>query len=508
MNFGKALDDFIAVFSPETALKRRNWRQAYGAYDAATPTRKDLPFANDGRAEQFNSPSRQTIRARVRALERNSDVVGGLLYALENNVIGAKINMQAASEDKDFNTKIEALFNDWQHAENCDITGAQNLTEIARMALRRMLVDGGVLATYVLDKQSKYGLKIQMREVDDLVDESNPKMENGNVMTNGIEMTLYGKPVAYHLNRYDSNGMNEDLIPERIPADRVDFLWRKERISQYREISPLAKSVVRINDLDDYTNAVAFTQKTMACTSAFIETENDMVTPGRVVTTNDGKRIKELHAGSITYLKPGEKMKQFIVSGQAAEMENFVVTELRMIAAAQGLSLESATRNVERVNYSSARQNMLADQQTYKAVREFIIEHFLRKLYKRFVNTCFLLGWLDDTSFNPNDPKYYEAKWLTEGLPWIDPLKEANAYAVQLQNGGLSFQEYCARNGADWREQLEAIAEAQKYADELGVKLNYIVANEATGNSDNGGDEEDGDGKNQKGGRENSNAEQ
>lgn len=504
MDFGKKLDNFIAIFSPETALRRRNFREAYGAYDAAMPTRKDLGFGVDGRAEQLNSASRNTLRTRSRNLERNSDVMGALLYALENNVIGAKLNMQAASNDKEFNAKIEKLFHDWEHAENCDVTGQQSLTEIARMVVRRVKVDGGILATYTFDRNSKYGTKIQMREVDELITYSEPKLPNGNVVSNGVEMTPFGKPIAYMLNRYDANGLTDDLTPERIPAERVDFLWNKERTSQFREIPSMAKSITRIADLDDYTNAVAFQQKTMACTSAFIETDNFNTAPGRIANASNNQRLKDLRAGSVTYLKPGERMKQFAPSGQATEMENFVVTELRMIAAAHGLSLESATRNVERVNYSSARQNMLADQQTYKVWREFIIEHFLRKLYIRFIDNCYLMGLLDDTTFNPNDTSYYEAKWLTEGLPWIDPKKEADANTIQLSNGGLSFQKYCADNGVDWRERLEEMAEVQKYANELGVKLNYI---ELVKQLNERGGEENGYGKNQEGSNENGNAE-
>lgn len=503
MNFGKALDDFIAVFSPERALRRRSFRDAYFAYDAASPTRKDLPFGTDGRAEDINSKSRNTLRARARNLERNSDVMGGMLYALENNVVGSHINMQATSKDEDFNKRIEELFHDWEHCENCDVTGQQNLTELTKLVLRRIKVDGGILATYVYD-DSKYGMKIQMREVDELVNTSEPKLANGNVIANGIEMTPYGKPVSYFLNRYDANGMSPDLTPEQIKAEFVDFLWRKDRPSQYREIPPMARSITRIADIDDYTNAVAFQQKTNACTSAFIETDNYNTTPGRIANTNSGEHLKELRAGSIIHLKPGEKMKQFIPGGQATEMENFVITELRMISASHGLSLESATRNVERVNYSSARQNMLADQLTYKEWQQFLIEHFLRRLYKRFVKQCWLLGLLKGTGFNPDDDDFYRVKWLTEGLPWIDPKKEADANTIQLGNGGLSFQKYCADNGVDWRERLEEMAEVQKYAEQLGVKLNYIESVNSLGEK---GGEENGDRKNTKGSNEDSDVE-
>lgn len=501
---GNAMDDLVSVFSPESAVKRRNWRIAYGGYEAASPTRKDLPFMFDGRAEGIDGVSRNTLRSRARNIERNSDIVEGLMCALENNVIGSKLNMQAATDDDEFNSRIEKLFNEWQHSENCDVTGCQSLTEIAKMLLRRYVIDGGVMVMYCYDRRYPFGMQIQVREVDDLTSDDNPLLASGNMIVNGVEMTNYGKPVAYLLKRYNPNGLDE-MEAERVPAERVDFLWARVRPSQFREVSKLAKSSVRITDLEDYNNAVAFQQKTAACTSAFIETDNYNVAPGRAVNTNDGKRISDLQAGSIRYLKPGEKVKPFIPSGQAAEAENYIITQLRMISAGQGLSLESATRNVERVNYSSARQNMLADRQTYKALREFMIEHLFRKLYKRFVDSCYLCGLLEGTKFVMNDSDYYKCKWLTEGLPWIDPLKEANANSVLLGNGGLSFQQFCAESGADWRERLEEMAEVKEYADKLGVRLNYIVANEPqetdvnNNNNDEKGDDENA-GENQKGG--------
>lgn len=489
-SLGTAMDDIVSVFSPEAAVKRRNWRIAYGGYEAATPSRKDLPFMNDGRAEQFNSASRTAVRARVRNIERNSDVASSILCTLESNIVGSKLNFQAASKDKAFNKVVEELFNEWQHSENCDITGAQNLTEITKMIVRRWVIDGGILITYCYDKKMPYGIQLQLREVDDLTTDNNPLLESGNMICNGIELTRYGKPVAYYLNQYTPGGI-EDLAPERIEASRVDFLWTKQRPTQYREMSNLAKSAVRITDLEDYNDAVAFQQKTAACTSAFIETDNFNTAPGRPVNNDRGSKISDLQAGSIRYLKPGEKVKPFIPTGQAAEVENYIITQLRMISAGQGLSLESATRNVERVNYSSARQNMLADQKTYKDVREFLIEHFLRKMYKRFVQACYLMGKLDGTSFDINNPDYYKCKWLTEGMPWIDPLKEANANNIQLGNGGLSFQKFCADNGVDWRERLEEMKEVQDYCDELGVKLNYMATVESiVGNTEKGDDED------------------
>lgn len=489
MDFGKTLDDIIAVFSPETALKRRGYREIYSsAYDASSPSRKDLPFGVDGRAEALNTGARDIILKRSRSAERNSDPLNAMLYALKNNVIGSQINMQADSGDKNFDKYIEDLFHEWEHAENCDITESQSLTDMSRMIVDRFIVDGGILVQYVMT-DDKIPLKIQLREVDELENDTTPKMMNGNVVCNGVELNKNGKPVAYYLKKYDPNGMVEELGYERIEAENIDFIWLKNRPSQFREMSQLARSIVRINDIDDYNDTISFKAKVDACSSVFIESDNYNAQPGRAVNTPQGERITHLHGGSVTFLRPGEKAKQVNTSGQATEFENFMVTQLRIMGASHGLSLESASRNVERVNYSSARQNMLADQQTYKTLRKFLVEHFFRKLYKRFVRACYLAKMLESTKFDIKNPNYYKAKWLTEGLPWIDPLKEANANTIQLTNGGMSFQDYCANNGADWKERIDDMAEVMKYAKEKGVNLSFIMP-EQNQEEDNEGEQE------------------
>lgn len=487
MKLGTLVDNVISVISPEIAERRSLWRRSYWGYEAGEMSRKDAVFPWDGRAEQMNKTSRKTIRSRARDLERNDPVIGGILAALTANVVGSGLNMQAASNDEEFNKTIEGLFREWMHPENCDATQRQSLTEMLNMIVRRYVIDGGILVIYSIDDKAEFPLSLQLREVDDFTSQDLPNINGGNIMSDGVEMTSYGRPVAYWLTQTDANGM-ETTVPVRIDADRADFLWSRVRPSQYREMSLLARIIVALSDLHDYNDAVAFQQKTAACTSVFIEQENQTGSPGRAVNTATGERLEKIQAGSVKYLRPGEKAKPLIPTGQAAEVENYLTTQLRMIAADQGLSLESATRNVSNVNYSSARQNLLADQKTYKIFRAYLIEHLLRPLYKRFVMSCYLKGLLNNTKFNPNDKSYFSATWLGEGLPWIDPKKEAEADAIKLLNGGLSFKEYCAQQGVDWRERLLDIAEVEEEAKRLGVKLNFITPEEQIERSEDDGE--------------------
>ena len=485
---GNFIDDIKSVFMPESALKSKAVRMGYFGYEAAQHTRKDTAFPWDGPAEGMNKASRSTLRARARDLERNNPITNSILMAVKNNVVATGFNMQARSDNEVFNKRIEELWEEWCHFENCDYTKRQSLDDLLKLIMQRKQVDGGILVTFPLDKSREIPLTIQLHEVDELTSD-NVTLLNNNIISDGVECTLEGMPIAYWITQTDADGITL-LEPKRIPAENAIFLWNRTRVSQFREITPMASTIVTTKDVGDYNNAVAFQQKTAACTSAFVETTSTAGVMGRIAQSeNKQDKVEQIKGGRVQYLAPGETVKMLIPSGQAAEVGNYLPLQQRMIAAAMGLSLESTSRNVERVNYSSARQNLLADEVTYKQMRKELIEYFLRPLYKRFVDICYLAGLLDGTGFVPNERQYYKAVWLAPSLGWIDPKKEAEANTINLQNGGKSFQQYCAEQGADWRERIDEMAEAQEYAKSKGVELSFSVSD--TGNDK--GDETDGE---------------
>ncbi len=480
---GNFVDDVKSIFAPESALKSKVTRMGYFGYDAAHATRKDNVFPWDGPAEGMNKASRQTLRARARDLERNNPITNSILMAIKNNVVATGFNMQARSDNEAFNDRIEELWKEWCHYENCDYTQRQSLDDLLKLILERKFVDGGILVTFPLDLSREVPLTIQLHEVDELTSE-NVTLTDGNILSDGVECTPEGLPLAYWITQIDVDGFTE-MVPRRISAEDAIFLWNRTRVSQFREITPMASTIVTTKDVGDYNNAVAFQQKTAACTSAFIETTNEGSALGRMAQVAEHSNIEQIKGGRVQYLAPGETVKMLIPSGQAAEVGNYLPLQQRMIAAAQGLSLESTSRNVERVNYSSARQNLLADEITYKEMRKELIEYFLRPLYKRFVDVCYLAGLLEGTGYTP-DKQYYKAVWLAPSLGWIDPKKEAEANTINLQNGGKSFQQYCAEQGIDWRERIDEMAEVNEYANSKNVKLNYAITESKDEVNENG----------------------
>ena len=109
------LDSAISFISPKIGAERLAWRQELEymrSYDAGGYGRLQSNWhAQNQSAEMDDKYSRDTLRARARDLERNSDIANSILKAFKRGVVGKGINVQAKTDDEELNSQIEELFN-------------------------------------------------------------------------------------------------------------------------------------------------------------------------------------------------------------------------------------------------------------------------------------------------------------------------------------------------------------------------------------------------------------
>ena len=501
------LDRAIAIFSPQIAYERMRFRNAlnngHKAGGQSASRANWTPIIGTG--ESINKISRDRMRARARDAERNSDIANGILLAYRRNIVGRGFNLQSRTKNEAFNELAEKLWRRWSKPENCDLTGQQSLREMLNMIVQRYKVDGGILIIKTYVKDAKYPFKIQIREVDDIDGLGRIQADNGNVVVNGIELDKYNRPTAYYLKKTDPNGFTNYEI-ERVEAERVLFFWQRQRPSEYREISSLARSLPRIRDTDDYLETVSFAHK-IAASLALVITQKfpDGIVGGmgRSLQTfldkfgtpmPPEKKIQGFGGGDILYLEPGQDATSVIPTGAAAETKEFTTTQQRLAAAGQGLSHESASRDVSEVNYSSARQNLLEDEKTYLDIQMSLIEHVLCKMYEVVIKSSYQAGLIpvsEYPDFWTNLDDYLEHEFIPQGMPWIDPQKEANAKKIGIESMTLTRKDLAASEGKDWKEQLKQLAAEKQMMEELG--LEYPVMKTTKGadtdatKEDNGG---------------------
>ena len=133
------------------------------------------------------------------------------------------------------------------------------------------------------------------------------------------------------------------------------------------------------------------------------------------------------------------------------------------------------SRDVSQVNYSSARQNLLEDWKVFKQQQQFLISHFLDFVFEGVVKSAILSGKLSEKvvpkDFWKQPSKYLRHEFIGQGLPWIDPYKEAMADKVRLETYQTTLKELYAKQGKDWEEEM---AQIEKEA-ETKAKINTLL---------------------------------
>ena len=148
----------------------------------------------------------------------------------------------------------------------------------------------------------------------------------------------------------------------------------------------------------------------------------------------------------------------------------------RLIGGGQGISYETAARDMSETTYSSARQASIEDEATFGEEIE-LLQDVMSEIYETFLISAILAGKITIPDFWEHKELYLGHEWVASPKKWIDPKKESEANATALQSGQKTFKQIAAEQGVDWKRQLEDMAEVQEYAAQLGVKIGGVTEN-------------------------------
>ena len=471
------LDNVIGFISPKRGAERIAWRQELEelrSYDAGNSGRLNSNWrVNNQSAEIEDRYNRDTIRARARDLEKNSDIANSILKAFRRGVVGKGITVQAKTKDEKLNTQIEELFKEWCKKKNCDVTGTQSFYQMIKMAVTRKKIDGGILFLKCYTSDGIVPFQLQAIEVDEL-DKTAISINKENKVVGGIEYNKYNRPIAYHLAQYDIDGYQK-LTSRRVEAKDIIFYWEKRRPSQVREMSDFAPVISRVRDSNEFITAVSVRERVSACLGVLIKRINPQGGFGRNNSEKrEGYQGKTLSPGMILEMNAGDEAQIIDPKGQATDATSFMKLIQRLTGAGQGLSYESVSRDMSQSNYSSARQGSIEDELTFEDEIE-VLESVLSEIYETFVISAFLSGKIQIKDFWENKSSYLRHEWVKSPKRWIDPQKEANANKIALSTGQKTFKQIAAENGRDWKEQIDEMAEILEYAKSKGIELGGMI---------------------------------
>lgn len=444
------------------------------AWLAAAPSRllADLP---GGAAQAPNREIRQSLavlRARSRWLAQNDGFSKGFLRLLRRNVVGPSgfdlqmavpADNNPAGRDEDANARIEAAWREWCGVGACDVTGKLSFAAMLQAIITGVARDGEALVRKVRGRQfNRHGIALQLLDPSQLPEDVNVapgigyaggyRFPAANAIRMGVELSEWGRPVAYHLRTAVPNDDTWRVgaqLYQRVPAEEIAHLFVTDWPGQVRGIPWLEAAIRVLALMDGYAEAEAVAARVSAEKMGFYKLgdnvdANDL--PAEL--TADGRLVQEAQAGTFELLPKGVEVETFDPQHPNAAFKEFVATLLRQASSGTGISYNAFANDRAGLNYSALRAVALDDRDEYRTVQRWMIEAFCLPFFGEWLREVLIAGitGLPPGKFYKfNAPNYHPRGWQ-----WVDPQNEIKAAADSLALGLTSRRRLAAESGQDF----------------------------------------------------------
>lgn len=497
--FSDRVDDFIGVFSPATAAKRRYFRfieqKMLGSYRGAEVGRlKGSWIPGGGSADRDLLLELPNLRERSRDLVRNDGIASGAIDTIVTNIIGSGIKYQSRI-DKDalkideeyadsLQKQFERVFNDW--CCEADAGNRMNFYEIEELAERQRFTNGESILIPVrkTDKFRRYSLALMMVESDRLKSPSG--LVSDQSMRDGIQLGEYGEPVNYFIrkthpgdigSRFHSGDSEFIKYPakDEFGNPNVLHLYHIKRPGQSRG-EPFFSPVLNLfKDRMEYMEAELVAARVAACFAIFVKRDQSQQwAAGRSATEND-IRVEEVSPAMIEYLNPGESIESFNPNRPGGTFGIFMERVLRDIASGLNIPYEILAKDFSRSNYSNTRAALLEARRFFMMQQQFVAQKLAQPILSMLLEEAYLRGELPILDFYENRSAYCKARWIAPGWKWVDPQKEVQAATGSIEGNLSNLAEECGAQGQDWEENLEQrgreLKKIKDLEDKYGVKM-------------------------------------
>lgn len=397
----------------------------------------------------------------------NNPLAASGLETWVTSLVGTGVKMQSRHAVQPLRNVLSQRFEAW--TDTADADGQTDFYGLQASAVRSMVVSG---EAFILLINQPGGLKLRLIDPEQVDASHTAQLTNGAQIIQGIEIDATGRRIAYHV--FDERpghltGFKRDR--KRIPAEDICHLFRPLWPGQMRGISFFAPVLLRMSDHDGTRDAQQVRQRAGAMLAAFIRT-NDAAGAPMEGDQSGSSLTGGLEPGTMKYLAPGEDIVFSNPPAIGMDAIAFMKLTEREIAVGLGVPAHLLGGDLSDVNYSSVRAGLVAFRERVEALQHSVLVYqFLRKVYQRWVTIEVLQGNVKTTI-----DEALPAVWVTPRPTWVDPLKDAEAEILLVNNGMKSRREVVASRGIDVEALDIEIAADQARAKALG--LTFAPAND------------------------------
>jgi len=455
-----------------------------GAYTGASRSRKSLDGWNSsgGDADGDLLPDLPYLRERSRDLCRNNPLAAGAINTKVTNIVGTGLRVQSQvkakflgltpDQAKEFQENAEREYNLWASSTECDVERTQNFAQIQETALRSTFENGDVFALLPFIERAPfpYGTKIQLIEADRACNKDfEPDSDR---LAGGVVKDEWGAPVKYQFMRAHPGDHKTSKALQWDERDafgstgrrNVLHIYKKLRPGQTRGVPDLAPVIEALKQIGRYTEAELMAAVVSGMFTVFIESEaGEGLAPFETEDTG-GDGDYELGNGAIMELAPGQKASSQNPGRPNSAFDPFVLAIIRQIGMALELPFEILIKHFT-ASYSASRAALLEAWRMFKSRRRWLADMLCQPVYEAVITESVMRGrlyapgFLEDYTIRQS---YLNTTWAGDAPGQLDPLKEANAAKVRIDEDLSTRTRECAElTGEDWDSVVDKRAQEE-----------------------------------------------
>lgn len=471
---------------------QKNGHDSVRKFDAAKQSNITRSFGGSwGTADSEIRFDLRLIRARSRQLAENDKYMQGYINASLNNVLGPngfnfqmKIRRSVAFGDNNHgeldtqaNDIIESAYAIACNRKNYLVSRNSTKRMADRVKLRGLIVDGEIFVRTHTPFDNDSGIARQLidPEVCD-IDYNVPQMTNGNQVRMGVEIDEYHAPVAYWFltrtpNDYQYPIPGTPYYRYRVEAKYINHIFIQTRPGQTRGVPWIMQAMLNLRMLGMFEYAALINAKIGASRNLFYTKtfpQGWTYADGNPYGSEDNGSIPDqLDEGEALELPVGVEPKMLDTRYPDSEIGPFSKCMLRGIAAGLGTSYMTLSNDLSEANFSSLRAGLSEERSQWAALQQFFIESDCQPDFESWLAWALAIQKvkLPPGKFDKfNKPEFTGRRW-----PSVNPLQDAMADVLQINNLLMSRSEVIRMRGRDPQEVYNEIEQDNKEAAEKGL---------------------------------------
>jgi len=510
------IDKAIGAISPTTALKREIARKKLSimnsgySHHGGSRTKKSLIgwMFGGGSPKEDIEDNIQVLRERSRDLYMGTPIATGAIKTLRTNVVGAGLRLKSQIDyellglsDDEVNkleATIEREFSLWADSVNCDLARLNNFYELQQLVFMSSLMCGDAFALlpYTQRVGMPYDLRVQLIEADRVCDPYNKGTQN---ISAGVECNDNGEIIAYHianfhpLSTYKSNftWTRVEAFGQTTGRRNVIHIMESERIGQRRGVPILAPVIESLKQLGRYTEAELMAAVISGMFTVFIESKNTEDDPplGETIPVDEqvdtaDENSYELAPGAIIALGEGETAKETNPGRPNTAFDGFIASVCKQIGTALEIPHDLLLKQFN-ASYSASRAALLEAWKMFRMRRTWLSNDFCQPIYEEWLSEAIAKGRIYAPGFfdSPIIRKAYcNAEWNGPSQGQLDPVKEANAAVLRVENGfSTRSKETVELTGGDFvKNNRQRIKEEKMRQEVLALSQNNLSTGKET----------------------------